>query len=161
MPENSSDINNRIQIGINSIVNELTADSQLKRALVIILILSLGSPGNAQIINDQFPVPDSLKIIEKVYLHTDRNYYYPADDIWFKAYLIDANDRSLSDNSNNLHIELISPASKIIESRIVRLEEGLGKGDFHLPQKINAGTYRIRAYTNYMRNFGDQLFFQK
>jgi hypothetical protein len=155
------DIINRIKIGINSVVNKLTADSPLKRVLVIILILGFGSPCKAQIISARFPDPDSLNIIEKVYLHTDRNYYYPADDIWFKAYLIDASDRSLSDNSNNLHIELISPAAKIIDSRIVRLEEGLGKGDFHLPQKINAGTYRIRAYTNYMRNFGEQLFFQK
>jgi len=161
MQEISYNIIKRIQIVLNSAVNKLTADSQLKRVLVIILILNFGLHGKAQIIRDQFPDPDSLNIIEKVYLHTDRNYYYPADDIWFKAYLIDASDRSLSDNSNNLHIELISPASKIIDSRIVRIEEGLGKGDFHLPQKINAGTYRIRAYTNYMRNFGEQLFFQK
>ena len=53
---------------------------------------------------------DSLKVIEKVYLHTDRTYYYPGDDIWFKAYLIDAFDRSLSDLSRNLHVELISPS---------------------------------------------------
>jgi hypothetical protein len=113
-------------------------------------------------INSQFPsIDDSLKIVEKVYLHADRDSYYPGDDIWFKTYLIDASDRHLSNHSNNLHVELISPSLKIIESRIVKLNEGLGNGDFHLPESLKSGRYRIRAYTNYMRNLGDQLFFNK
>ena len=58
---------------------------------------------------------DSLKIIEKVYLHTDRSTYYPSENIWFKAYIVDASDNTLSDYSKNLHVELISPATKIID----------------------------------------------
>ncbi len=104
---------------------------------------------------------DSLKIIEKVYLHIDRDSYFPGDDIWFKAYLVDATDRFLSSHSSNLHVELISPDLKIIDSRIVRLDNGLGKGDFHLSEKLQSGRYMLRTYTNYMRNFGDQLFFNK
>jgi len=104
---------------------------------------------------------DSAKIIEKVYLHVDRESYYPGDDIWFKAYLIDASDGLLSANSINLHVELISPDSKIIDSRVVKLDNGLGNGDFHLSEKLQSGRFMLRAYTNYMRNFGDQLFFNK
>jgi len=104
---------------------------------------------------------DSLEIVEKVYLHIDRDCYYAGDDIWFKAYLIDASDRVLSNHSNNLHVELISPTSKIIYSHIIRLDEGLGNGDFWLPENLKSGRYRLRAYTNYMRNFDDQLFFNK
>ena len=104
---------------------------------------------------------DSLQVIEKVFIHTDRTFYYPADDIWFKAYLIDAQNSLLSFYSSNLHVELISPGSKIIDSRVIKLEDGLGNGDFHLPGNIISGTYQLRAYTNSMRNFGDQLFFTK
>ena len=106
-------------------------------------------------------IDDSLKIIEKVYLHVDRESYYPGDDIWFKAYLIDASDQLLTANSTNLHVELISPGLTIIDSRIVKLNNGLGNGDFKLSEKLQSGMYRLRAYTNYMRNFGDQLFFNK
>jgi len=109
----------------------------------------------------QLSSDDSVKIIEKVYIHTDRASYYAGDDIWFKAYLIDASDRQLTDHCNNLHVELISPASIIIDSHIVRLNGGLGSGDFRIPDKLKSGQYRLRAYTNYMRNFGDQLFFNK
>ena len=104
---------------------------------------------------------DSLKIIEKVYLHVDRDSYYAGDDIWFKVYLIDALDRLLTDHSSNLHVELISPSSIIISSRIIRLDSGMGNGDFRLSNDIRSGRYKIRAYTNYMRNFSDQLFFTK
>jgi hypothetical protein len=106
-------------------------------------------------------VDDSVNIIEKLYLHVDRDSYYPGDDIWFKAYLIDASERLLSANSTNLHVELISPDLKIIGSRVIKLDNGLGNGDFHLSEKLRSGRYNLRAYTNYMRNFGDQLFFNK
>ena len=107
------------------------------------------------------PVIDSLKVMEKVYLHVDRDSYSAGDDIWFKAYLIDAMDHLLTDHSSNLHVELISPYSKIISGRIIRLEDGMGNGDFKLPSDIKSGRYKLRAYTNYMRNFSDQLFFNK
>ena len=125
----------------------------------LILLFTQLIPVRSQ--DSQHPAYDSLRVIEKAYLHLDRESYYPGDDIWFKAYLIDATDRWLTDNSMNLHVELISPDLKIINSRIIKLDNGLGNGDFHLSEKIKSGRYSIRAYTNYMRNFGDQLFFNK
>ena len=104
---------------------------------------------------------DTLHIIEKVYLHTDRNYYYSGEDIWFKAYLIDASNNILTNHSNNLHIDLISPKAKIIDSHIIRIENGLGNGDFSLSKDLPSGQYKLRAYTNYMRNFDDQIFLNK
>lgn len=98
-----------------------------KSALCVLMLSALISP----LVNSQSPsAKDSLMIIEKVYLHADRNTYYPGDNIWFKAYLIEATDRLLCNQSMNLHVELISPDSKIIASRIIRLSKGLGNGDF-------------------------------
>ncbi len=39
------------------------------------------------------------------------------------------------------------------------MSDGLGNGDFSLPETLSSGKYRIRAYTNYMRNFNDEIFF--
>jgi len=125
----------------------------MRKTIVFMAFIAISNLVSGQI--------DSAKIIEKVYLHIDRESYYPGDDIWFKAYLIDATDRLLSSNSINLHVELISPDSKIIDSRVIKLDNGLGNGDFKLSEKLQSGRYRLRAYTNYMRNFGDQLFFSK
>lgn len=128
--------------------------------LVLMLIFSISNAGNQGILKEGSD-PDSLKAIEKVYLQTDRDIYYPGEDVWFKAYLVESTERLLTDHSYNLHVELISPGAKVIDSRMVKLGGGLGHGDFSLPSDLPSGRYLLRAYTNLMRNFGDQLFFNK
>lgn len=101
------------------------------------------------------------RIFEKVYIHTDRSSFSAGEDIWFKAYLVDAFSNLLIKNSLNLHVELISPGGKIIISKIVRIENGIGWGDLHPGDSLSSGTYLLRAYTNWMRNFNNDLFFLK
>jgi hypothetical protein len=115
---------------------------------------------------NQEPVPDMSKKnieipLEKVYLHLDRPYFSSGEDIWIKAYLVDALTNKLSDNSNNLYVELISPDSKIIKQMLLRMDKGTGAGDLHLEDSIASGNYQIRAYTSWMRNFGETFFFKK
>jgi hypothetical protein len=116
--------------------------------------------------SENLPVLDSIKTgsskpAEKVYLHIDRATYNSGDDILFKAYLIDALTNIPASGLTNLHVELIDPDLKIIQSRIVRILDGIGNGDFHLTDSAYSGRYRIRAYTNQMRNFKGPLFFEK
>src|SRR5471032_50959 len=98
---------------------------------------------------------------EKVYLHTDRDVYTQGEDLWFKAYLVNAQNNKPISYSHNLYVELISPGLQITMRHALRLEDGLGNGDFKLPDTLSAGTYRLRAYTNWMRNFGDAFVFEK
>ena len=79
-------------------------------------------------------VKDSSIIVEKVYLQTDRDYYSQGDNIWFKAYLVEDPNLFLSYNSMNLHVGSSSSQSEIVESRIIRIEGGLGKGDIRLSE---------------------------
>ena len=98
---------------------------------------------------------------EKAYLHTDRDYYAAGEDIWLKAYLVNAQTGIRINTSANLYVELISPESKVIDREMLHLVNGLAGGDFHLPDNAGAGNYRLRAYTNWMKNFGDMFFFEK
>src|SRR6266498_715536 len=82
--------------------------------------------------------------IEKVYLHVDRQYYTNNDDIWFKAYLTDAATNKCSEISNNLYVELVSSVRSIEKRTCIRLDKGLGIGDFHLDDSIPSGRYQIR-----------------
>jgi hypothetical protein len=106
-------------------------------------------------------ISGQAELTEKAYLHTDRDIYNQGDDIWFKAYIVDGIFHELSDSSGNLHVELISPGLKIIDHRIIKLKNGLGNGDFNLSDTLKSGYYMLRAYTRYMKNFGDQAFFYK
>ncbi|MFA9189113.1 hypothetical protein AAGV33_11345 [Flavobacterium sp. FBOR7N2.3] len=105
----------------------------------------------------------SISDIEKVYLHTDRSTYFIGEDLWYKAYNVRASNNLLFDNSNILYVELISADSKIIVRNKTNLEMGLGHGDFQLQDSLDVkpGTYQLRAYTNWNRNFGEDFVFKK
>ena len=107
--------------------------------------------------------PSSILNLEKVYIHTDRTYYNLGETIWYKAYLTNAYNNVLTNNSNLLYVELISPESEIVSRNITKLDFGLGNGDFILNDSIgiHSGKYQLRAYTNWMRNFGEDFIFTK
>ncbi|MDR2285919.1 MAG: hypothetical protein LBE04_00350, partial [Prevotellaceae bacterium] len=104
-----------------------------------------------------------VTVFEKVYLHFDRHFYLSGDDIWFKAYLVDAQTNKLSQKSSRiLYAELISPESKILMRRVLYVDsDGCSIGDFKLKKTAVSGKYRIRAYTKWMLNFGDVFVFEK
>ena len=112
-------------------------------------------------ISNSYVNNNSEQVSEKVYLHIDRVSYTSGDDIWFKAYVVDPSTNKLSLNTNKLYVELIAPDASIIRKRTVRIENGTGHGDFQLNDSIPSGRYRIRAYTNFMRNYDEQFFFLK
>jgi hypothetical protein len=99
--------------------------------------------------------------VEKVYLHLDKPFYAAGDDIWFKAYLTAGSRHVLSGISGILYVELINPANAIEQYIKLPVVSGLTWGDFKLPDTLKAGNYRVRAYTNWMRNAGADYFFDQ
>lgn len=98
---------------------------------------------------------------EKVYLHFDKPYYMAGETVWFKAYLFDASNHRIDSVSRVLYVDLVNESTgKVILQRILK-SEGVAHGDMALPDTLTEGMYQLRAYTNYMRNFSDELFFHK
>lgn len=99
---------------------------------------------------------------EKAYLHLDKPYYTAGETIWFKAYLVEANTLLPDTVSIPLYVELIdNQRGKLIDKKILQLEGGSAAADFMLPDTLKAGYYRLRAYTNWMLNFDENLLFTK
>jgi hypothetical protein len=100
--------------------------------------------------------------IEKLYLQFDKPYYANGDTIWFKAYLFNAAYLMPSNKSGLLYIELDDDNNKTIKRIMVPVAYGLSWGDIALDAKdMPAGNYILRAYTNWMRNFGEDYIFKK
>lgn len=98
---------------------------------------------------------------EKVHLHLDKPYYAIGDNIWFKAYVTDNSTDQLSKISQVLYVELISESDSVKRQLKLQLVSGLTWGDFKLTDTLPEGNYRIRAYTQWMRNAGPDFFFDK
>lgn len=98
---------------------------------------------------------------EKVHLHLDKPYYAIGDDIWFKAYTVNAKTGQPSLISNILYVELINEKDSISTQLKLPMRGGITWGDFRLGDTLTEGNYRIRAYTQWMRNAGTEFFFDK
>ncbi|TKC00983.1 carboxypeptidase-like regulatory domain-containing protein [Pedobacter cryophilus] len=98
---------------------------------------------------------------EKVYLHTDKPYYAIGDDIWFKAYVLDAQNLGPTTQSNILYVDLINSRDSIKKTLRLPLIAGFGWGNFELKDSLQEGNYRLRAYTTWMRNFGEEFYFDR
>lgn len=98
---------------------------------------------------------------EKLFLHTDKAYYNAGDDLWFKAYLVKANDHTPEKLNKVAYVDLIGLEGDIVATKAIKLANGTGNGDFKLPVSLSGGEYTVRGYTSFMRNFGQQEFFIK
>ncbi|MDB5120821.1 MAG: hypothetical protein JWN56_2039 [Sphingobacteriales bacterium] len=98
---------------------------------------------------------------EKVHIHLDKPYYAIGDNIWFKAYVVNAEKNQLSNLSKILYVELINEKDSVKQSVMLDVKAGLAWGDFTLTDSLREGNYRIRAYTTWMRNFGNEYYFDK
>ena len=98
---------------------------------------------------------------EKAYLQFDKPYYEAGDTIYFKAYLMEGDRHQPSDLSGVLHVDLINTENKIAQSIKLQNEGGVCHGDFALADSLHTGIYRVRAYTQWMRNSGEKDFFEK
>ncbi|MGY3053848.1 hypothetical protein ACVWYG_002050 [Pedobacter sp. UYEF25] len=98
---------------------------------------------------------------EKVYLHTDKPYYALGDTIWFKAYVTVGSRHQLSGLSGALYVDLVNEKDIIRETLKLPLTAGMSIGDFILSDTLKEGNYRIRAYTQWMRNAGPDYYFDR
>lgn len=96
---------------------------------------------------------------EKVYLHMDKPYYAVGDTVWFKAYVTVGSRHQLSKLSGALYVELIDEKDSLLNALKLPLTAGMAMGDFTLGDEYKAGNFRIRAYTQWMRNAGPEYFF--
>ncbi|MDT3402962.1 TonB-dependent receptor plug domain-containing protein [Mucilaginibacter terrae] len=98
---------------------------------------------------------------EKVYLQFDKPFYGVGDNIWFKAYITVGGKHQLSALSGALNVQLIDERDSVKQWIKLPVTSGIAWGDFALSDTLKEGTYRVRAYTNWMLNAGEDYFFEK
>ncbi|MGK7394793.1 MAG: hypothetical protein ACNS62_09470 [Candidatus Cyclobacteriaceae bacterium M3_2C_046] len=98
---------------------------------------------------------------EKVYLHFDRNFYQPGEVIWFKAYLVNSFTNLPAAKSETLHLLIFDQDQKLISEKLYPIKSATVSGGLDLPEKLNEGIYQLVAYTNWMKNFEEDLVFRE
>jgi len=90
---------------------------------------------------------------QEIFVHTDRQSFIAGEDLWFSIYLFDRKTNRPQIEEKIAYIEILNAENRpVIQKRII-LENGTGPGQISLPDTLGSGTYTLRAYTNWMKNF--------
>ena len=130
-------------------------------------------PGVKQFPVESFIVPATIEIrdkfesyltghpADKVYLHLDKDLYLAGEYIWFKSYVLDGFSHFLLPGERNVYVEMIDTRGDLVRKKILKSTDGIAWGDFALSDDVPDGNYLIRAYTNRIRNLGEEYFYQQ
>lgn len=95
---------------------------------------------------------------EETYLITDRDVYIAGEELCFSVYQSRRLTRMPGTGSKVVYVELLDR----INSPLVHLRIGTGgftgAGVLRIPDTLSTGSYFIRAYTNLMRNYPQELY---
>ena len=96
---------------------------------------------------------------EKLFLHLDRPVYLSGETMWFKVYAADGTFARPLALSSVAYVEVLNAAHQPVLQGKVALRNTTGQGSFVLPASLPAGSYTVRAYTSWMKNFGPDSYF--
>lgn len=98
---------------------------------------------------------------EKIYLQIDKPFYKPGEDIWLNAFVVNGTTHTPTLVSDIAYVELINPKGSVEKRITLPVRNGSSAGDFALDASLPGGLYKLRAYTQWMKNFGEDTFFEK
>lgn len=143
---------------------------KLKYAKSFCLLIIIAIATSKTVILAQNSTADSLKyhfnsfqennLQEKLFVHFDKQIYSAGEISWFKIYLVDAFFNKPLGMSKIAYLEILDNENKYLLQTKVSVENGYGSGSFQLPITIKTGNYKIRAYTNWMKNNSPEFFFE-
>ncbi|HRG10677.1 MAG TPA: hypothetical protein PLJ08_19025, partial [Cyclobacteriaceae bacterium] len=129
-----------------------------------LLLLSL--PGNSQKrgfdpnkeLTEEYP---SKNPHEKIFIHTDKNFWVAGETSWFKIYLVSGQSHQPINTSKVTYVELVGAQNQVLVQTKIELSNGFGKGQINIPASISSGNYYLRAYTRWMKNYSVDFFFHQ
>ncbi|GAB4035154.1 hypothetical protein [Spirosoma jeollabukense] len=138
----------------------------IKHFLSIVLLMSSlwgygQTPASVNTLVQSFDTYRRQALAEKLFVHTDQGFYLTGETMWFKLYYVDGSFHQPIDLSNVAYLEVLDQEGKAVLQTKVAMTSGGGDGTLFLPASMSSGTYRLRAYTNWMKNFSADYFFEK
>ncbi len=96
---------------------------------------------------------------EKVFIHYNTSLLFAGEYFYYRAYCFNTKSNALSTISKIAYLVLLDENKNTIFKHKVKLENGLGQGDFFVPVSVPSGNYKLIGYTQWMLN-ADAHFFQ-
>ena len=128
-------------------------------AVFIIRVFSFAQIGHAQNpLEQEVEVFSNATDAEKIYLQLSGTTFNTSETIWFKAIVTDVLYHRPTKKSGVLHVELIDPLdNRIVDKSLLKISNGISSGFFQMHSGYREGNYKLRAYTEWNKNFGQDF----
>jgi hypothetical protein len=135
-----------------------------KLCLLAFLLTMVPFMGHAQVlesIQQAFTLHNQTIRKEKLYVHTDKEFYLTGELLWFKVY--EQRDTLAAPGmfSRVVYVDVLDQNNNAVLQAKIAMNAGSGNGSLYVPVTAINGRYKIRAYTNWMKNSGAEVFFEK
>lgn len=91
----------------------------------------------------------STRPSELIYFQTSKGIYETGEDLWFKAYQLDAQTFGLSDKSKTLYLQMVNPEDSVVWQEKYPVENGIVCGHVYIDEKLSEGDYFLEGYTKH------------
>jgi len=98
-------------------------------------------------------------IKERIQVQTDKEFYLAGENMGLKLYATDTQGKALP-FSRVAYVELLGDKDNAVRLK-VELKDATGEAVMQLPYTLASGMYDLVAYTRWMRNEGEQVFFRQ
>lgn len=143
-------------------VRALKNQNIVKLVAVLFLFQIVPCLSFSQQVEEYLESQTSTVPFQKLYLHTDREFYFENDTIWFCAYHVDGQTHVKEQSFCNLYVDMVNNEGEIVLDELFIIGNGIASGYIPLEDSIvPEGIYVLRAYTEYLKNFGDEAIFTK
>ncbi|MDP4283773.1 MAG: hypothetical protein Q8891_05080 [Bacteroidota bacterium] len=123
--------------------------------------LIYGQSENLNKIQSSYANNYSGHLKEKIYVHTDRSFFLCGEILWFKVYLTNALTNQPLSVSKVVYVDILNKLGQPVLQGKIAMKNGVGNGSFYLPYSVESGNYVFRAYTNLMKGFSPDNYFEK
>lgn len=132
----------------------------IRNTIVYIITIFIFADVNSQTIDNWINQNEKLPV-EKIYIHTNKEFYFADETIWFKSYLTDSRSGQLIPGAENIYVNLIDEQGNRVLKTVIMSVNGQAPGNIIIPQDFRPGNYLLEAFTDYLQNFTSDAFFYK
>ncbi len=95
---------------------------------------------------------------ESVIIRTDRDIYIAGESIWIQLNCVKSGTSQPSPISQVIYVELLNHQNIPVAQLKLKTIEKSVQTKITLPDSLSTGNYKLRAYTQWMRNYGETYF---
>lgn len=96
---------------------------------------------------------------EVIYLHLNKSTYIKGESIGFAAYVLDKHEKLPALMTTNLYVSIEDEEQNPVAQKLIQVNKGIAHNSFMIDEDFKSGTYLVKAYTNWSRNFDNHNYF--